>query len=1211
MHIKDTFPELYQIRKRPVSIEGVRAKLENKRGREYWQSLEELSGTEEFEELLHREFPQHAAEWDEGSDRRTFLKLMGASLALAGLTGCSYQPPETIVPYVRDPAEIVPGKSLYFATAMPFSGGCAPLLVRSYMGRPVKVEGNDLHPASQGAADVFAQASVLGLYDPDRSQNLINRGEVRTYTAFLGELATALEGQRGKQGAGLRFLTETITSPTVGAQMRDILRRFPGARWYQWEPAGGNNGSLGIRQATGGFATPVYNFAAADRVVSLDSNFLECGPGALRYARDFAARRRANDGDAREICRLYAFETTPSNTGYFADHRVPLRPSQFAGAVRSLAAAVGAGGVAGAGAPDDQINKIAADLNAHKGACLVVAGDEQPPEIHALAHAMNAALGAAGTTVTYVAPVEENPTDQLNDLRTLVSEIDAGAVDILVVVGGNPVYTTPADLKLDADRMKKVRLAVHLSQYDDETSELCHWHIPQTHFLEEWGDTRAYDGTVTIQQPLITPLYNGKSVCELLAAFSENPDRRGYDLVRQYWLTEGRGALMAAAAAASAAPGQTAGAAGTPGGAAAPGAAPPATQAPAQPGASGAAGGAALPAQSGTAAPSTGPAAAATTSTAAIPTGGSLSTRGAGATGGAAAPAAGTSATPDAAFERAWRRALNDGFVANSAKRPGAGGGASAAPGAGGAPVAAAGAPGATAPTPTPAPAPAPAQPAANAGAFEIVFRTDPTVYDGRFANNGWLQELPKPLTKLTWDNVALISPATAERLGVGTSPDGAIAENSPRRVNRLTSKGGEIDAETVRLTYGGRSLPDARNGMHKDISVPIFILPGQPDDVVTVHLGYGRWRSGSVGGNLREGRRGFNAYDLRTSDAMWWGTGLGVEVTGDSYQLACTQIHFRMEGREIVRAGTFAEWTHDPTLAPAREHKKEPPQPAGENREPQHGESMYPPYHYEPNEEAGFRGYKWGMVIDTATCVGCNACVVACQAENNIPVVGKEQVARSREMHWLRVDSYFRGATERPDGVYFMPVPCMHCENAPCEPVCPVHATVHSSEGLNDMVYNRCVGTRYCSNNCPYKVRRFNFLLYQDWNTPSLKMVRNPEVSVRSRGVMEKCTYCVQRIEYAKIEAEKENRRVRDGDIKTACQATCPTEAIVFGDLNDPESRVAKLHAQKRRYDLLADLNTRPRTTYLASVRNPNGELGTAGAARGESGNRAPQDGH
>ncbi|MBV9925382.1 MAG: TAT-variant-translocated molybdopterin oxidoreductase [Acidobacteria bacterium] len=1165
MHIKDTFPELYQIRKRPVTIEGVRAKLQEKRGREYWQSLEELSGTEEFEELLHQEFPQHASEWDDSTDRRTFIKLMGASLALAGLTGCSYQPPETIVPYVRQPEEIVPGKALYFATAMPFTGGCAPLLVRSYMGRPVKVEGNDLHPASLGAADVYAQASVLGLYDPDRSQNIINRGEVRAYTSFLGEILTALEGQRGKQGAGLRFLTETVTSPTLGALMRDVLRRFPGARWYQWEPAGNNNGSLGVRQAAGGFATPVYNFAAADRVLSLDSNFLECGPGALRYARDFASRRRATDGDTREICRLYSVETTPTNTGYFADHRVALKPSQFAAYVRSLAAAVGASSPAlasGAAAPDEQAGKIAADLKAHAGACLVIAGDEASPEVHALAHAMNAALGAVGKTINYVEPIEENPTDQLNDLRTLVGELDAGAVDVLVILGGNPVYTTPVDLKLDADRMKKARLAVHLSPYEDETSELCHWHIPQTHFLEEWGDTRAFDGTVTIQQPLITPLYNGKSAYEVVAAFTDSPDRRGYDIVRQYWLTEGRGLLTAGGAAAAGASG-----------AATPGASNTTSSSVAAPSSTPMSSGA-----SGAPAAALGGGAAAPISTA--PT-----------TSAGTAPSTG-SATPDAAFERAWRRALNDGFVANSARKP-SGGGAGAN---------AAGAQGANA-TPPP---PAPAQPAQPAGAFEIVFRADPSVHDGRFSNNGWLQELPKPLTKLTWDNVAIISPATAEKLGVGDKPDGAVEQDGPRRVNRLTYKGGEVNAETLRLTYRGRALPDKNNKMHEDIYVPVFILPGQPDDTVTVHFGYGRWRSGSVGGNLREGRRGFNAYDLRTSDAMWSGTGLGVEVTGDSYSLACTQIHFRMEGREVVRAGTFAEWTRDPTLAPDREHKKEPPQPAGENREPEHGETMYPPYDYSEHEEIGRRGYRWGMAIDVATCVGCNACIVACQAENNIPVVGKEQVSRSREMHWLRVDAYFRGATDRPEGVYFMPVPCQHCENAPCEPVCPVHATVHSAEGLNDMVYNRCVGTRYCSNNCPYKVRRFNFLLYQDWNTPSLKMMRNPEVSVRSRGVMEKCTYCVQRIEYAKIEAEKESRKVRDGEVKTACQATCPTEAIVFGDLNDPNSRVAKLQAQKRRYDLLADLNTRPRTAYLASVRNPNGELGTGGAGRGESGGDA-----
>ncbi|HEX8352801.1 MAG TPA: 4Fe-4S dicluster domain-containing protein, partial [Pyrinomonadaceae bacterium] len=1114
-------------------------------------------------------------------------------------------------PYVRQPEGVVPGKAVYFATAMPFPGGATPLLVSSYMGRPTKVEGNDLHPASLGAADVFAQASILNLYDPDRSETIINRGEVRTYTAFLGEMATALEGQRGKQGAGLRFLTETVTSPTLGAQMRAVLARFPGARWYQWEAAGGNNGRLGVRQATGGFATPVYNFAAADRVVSLDSNFLECGPGALRYARDFASRRRVTDGDAREQCRLYAFETTPSNTGYFADNRVALRPSQFADYVRGLAAAVGASGPAlagGAAAADDRLGKIAEDLKAHAGACRVIAGDEQPPEIHALAHAMNAALGAVGKTVTYLEPVEENPTDQLNDLRTLVGEIDAGAVDILVIVGGNPVYTTPSDLKLDAARMKKVRLAVHLGQYDDETSELCHWHIPETHYLETWGDARAYDGTVTIQQPLITPLYNGKSAYELLAAFTDNPDRRGYDIVRQYWMTEGRGALMAAAAAGPGAgqsvgvafppPGGSTGAPQslTPGNAVASNGSPASvdatTRAAAAAGSAGTGGGAAGAPQ----AQATGNMAEDINQAARAPQAqpparaGGAAPAGAAPGGGNAAAAPAASATPTPEFERAWRRVLNDGFVPNTARRPRGGGvaatGADAAQGGAapgtdpvGVPQAEGGNVAARQETAVVPPPPAPS----GAGQYEIVFRADPTVYDGRFANNGWLQELHKPLTKLTWDNAAIISPATALKLGVGTEPDGALVDEAPRRVNRLTAKGGEIDAELLRLNFRG-----------KTVNAPVFILPGQPDDVVTVHLGYGRWRSGRVGGNKHEGSvRGFDAYALRTADALWSGQGLGVELTGETYPLASTQIHFRMEGREIVRHGTFAEWSHDPTLAPAREHKKEPPQPAGENRKPLDSETMYPPYNYAPNEEAGYRGYKWGMVIDTATCVGCNACVIACQAENNIPVVGKEQVARSREMHWLRVDSYFRGAAESPDGVYFMPVPCMHCENAPCEPVCPVHATVHSSEGLNDMVYNRCVGTRYCSNNCPYKVRRFNFLLYQDWDTPSLKMLRNPEVTVRSRGVMEKCTYCVQRIEHAKIDREKKGERVRDGDIKTACQQTCPTEAIVFGDLNDPESRVAKLHAQRRRYDLLADLNTRPRTVYLASVRNPNEAVG------------------
>jgi molybdopterin-containing oxidoreductase family iron-sulfur binding subunit len=1056
---------------------------------------------------------------------------MGASLALAGLSGCSYQPPETIIPYVRQPEEIVPGKPLFFATAMTLGGAASGLLVRSNEGRPTKIEGNPDHPASgtpdipgsrDAATDVFSQAAILTLYDPDRSQTINNRGEVRAYTAFLGEMSTALERQRPKGGAGLRFLTEAVVSPTMAAQMRDLLRRYPAAKWYQYEPAGSNGSMLGSQMAFGNFANTVYRFDAADRVLSLDADFLACGPASLRYARDFTRRRRLLRGRQEEMNRLYVVESTPTNTGMFADHRLSIRPSEMETFARAVAAALGTGVAAPAlaGEQSKWANAVAEDLKASGGRSIVIAGDEQSPAVHALAHAMNAALQNVGKTVFYTDPVEANPVDHLNDLRALVAEIDAGAVEMLAIVCGNPVYNTPADLKLDADRLKKVPLAVHLSMYEDETSELCHWHIPEAHFLETWSDTRAFDGTVTIMQPLIAPLYTGKSVHEFLAAFTDQPERSSYDIVREYWQGRtGNGGQVIQGAQAPAATPQ----------AATPAQAPAAAQA--------------TPAVNQTATNQT-----ATTQTA---------NQGAPASP-AAAPRVAVPPSPE--FEKFWRKCVHDGVVPGTANPPRT--------------VAVRGDFAAGLGTPPPAPA---ANTTGGARPFEILFRPDPCVYDGRFANNGWLQELPKPLTKLTWDNVAIISPATAERLDVGTTPDGAV-EQGPRRVNRLTAKGGEFRVELLKLRFKGR-----------EIEAPVWILPGQPDDVVTVHLGYGRWRAGHVGGN-RDHQVGFDAYRLRTSDAPWHGDALEVSLAEGDYQLASTQIHFRMEDREIVRAGTLDEYRHDPELRHDREHE-EPPKPAGENRPPHGGETLYPNYEYHEGERSS-RGYKWGMAIDLSTCVGCNACVVACQSENNIPIVGKEQVARSREMHWLRVDAYFRGGVENPAGVYFMPVPCMHCENAPCEPVCPVHATVHSAEGTNDMVYNRCVGTRYCSNNCPYKVRRFNFLLYQDWNTPSLKMMRNPEVSVRSRGVMEKCTFCIQRIEYAKIEAEKEGRRVRDGDIVTACQGACPTDAIIFGDLNDEQSKVAQMHHEPRTYGLLDDLNTRPRTKYQAAVRNPNPAL-------------------
>jgi MoCo/4Fe-4S cofactor protein with predicted Tat translocation signal len=1067
-------------------------------GKQYWRSLEELADTPEFREFVEREYPQHAEEWNDPFSRRSFIKLMGASLALAGLSSCVYQPAEKIVPYVNQSEDMVPGKPLFFATAMPLGGVSTPLLVKSNEGRPTKIEGNPDHPNNRNAdlndkgtsaTDLFAQASLLTLYDPDRSQTLTYREEIRPWTAFVAEINSALEEQRKTQGAGLRFLTETVTSPTLANQLKAILTEFPAAKWHQYEPAGRSGAHAGAFAAFGEVVNTIYRFDQAERILAIDSDFLSCGPGNLAYARDFAAKRRVTH-ERKEMNRLYAVESTPTNTGAMADHRLSVRPSEIEGFTRSIAAALNGAGVtvkmgdggqgSGAGNHAQWINALARDLQANQGKSIVIVGDEQPAQVHALAHAMNEALGNIGKTVIYTDPIEARPEDHTQSLRELLTDIDGERVKMLVMLGGNPVYTTPADLKLDQARMNKVALRVHLSLYKDETSELCHWHVPEAHYLEAWSDTRSYDGTVSIIQPLIQPLYGGRSSHELLAVFSNQFDRRGYDIVREFWQGQtgvgGQGSGVGNQ-------GQAAGGNQTAGG----------------------------------------------------QTAANNQTQSAG--GGQALNFANkpiltapiTNATTD--FEMAWRKAVHDGFIPNTAAKPREG-----------LSVKAPGQPGS--PTPNP-------QPPIPSSGFEIVFRTDPSIYDGRFANNGWLQELPKPQNKLTWDNAALISPATAKRLGI---------------VNKIGTHGGDVHVDTVTIEYAGRK-----------VTAPTWITPGQPDDVVTVHLGYGRTRAGHVGNG-----RGFNAYALRTSDSPWFGGGVTLNKTNEQFSLAVTQLHHLMANRDPVRVNTLEKHLENES------HPKEKSEGHGEGHgESSYDDSMYPRYDYSQ------RDYAWGMAIDVSSCVGCNACVVACQSENNIPVVGKEQVQRSREMHWLRIDSYFGGADENnPEGPYFQPVPCMHCENAPCEPVCPVHATVHSAEGLNDMVYNRCVGTRYCSNNCPYKVRHFNFLLYQDWNTPTYQLMRNPEVSVRSRGVMEKCTYCVQRIQWGKIEAEKEGRKVADGEIVTACQSVCPTEAIIFGNINDPEARVSKLKAEQRNYSLLADLNTQPRTTYLSALKNPNKEI-------------------
>ena len=970
---------------------------------EFWRSVEEYAASKEVEELVHREFPALASEFTDPVGRRRFLQLMGASLALAGAGACTRQPDESIVPYVRQPEEIIPGRPLFFATAIPEAGVAMPVIVESHMGRPTKIEGNPEHSASLGATDARTQAAILTLYDPDRAQTITYRGDVRPWGGFLGAMQLAMTAQRSKQGAGLRILTGTITSPTLADQLSALLRELPGAKWHQWEPAG----RIAPREEL------LYRFDRADVVVSLDADFLGCGPGHVRYARDFALRRKV--GGDRPPLRLYAVESCPTITGAKADHRLPLKASEIAPLLLQVAGPTTSGAAGLQTGPSIEfLNAALGDLRAHRGRSIVIAGDTQPADVHALVRSLNERN--IGSTVVPIPSIEPRSIDHVSSIGELTADMAAGSVDVLVVIGGNPVFDAPADLKFAA-ALKKVGLAVHVSLSEDETSELCHWNIPLSHALESWSDARAYDGTVSIVQPLIAPLYNSRTGHEIVASLTSRPDRTSYEIVREYW----------------------------------------------------------------------------------------LKTRG--------------------LDEKQWRRALHDGFIAHSAETRGAEApSTSEAPSRSEAP-------------PRPEPGGTDRGPSPEArGTIEIQFRPDPTIGDGRFANNGWLQELPKPLTKLTWDAAAYIGPATAGRIGVA-------------------------NGDVVELRVTGRS-----------IRTPILIVPGHAADSVTVHLGYGRRRAGRVGTGV-----GFDAYPLRTSGAPWTTRGEIVK-TGERYDLVTTQNHFLMENRNVVRVATVEEYKREPEIISHMGHT--PPKTL----------TLYPEYEY--------TGNRWGMVIDLNACTGCNACVVACQAENNVPVVGKSQVMVNREMHWLRVDTYYRGDLDNPE-TYHQPVPCMQCENAPCEVVCPVAATAHSAEGLNDMVYNRCVGTRYCSNNCPYKVRRFNFLLYQDFTTPSLQLMRNPDVTIRSRGVMEKCTYCVQRINESRITAKKEGREIRDGEIKTACQQTCPADAIVFGNLNDQNSRVVKLKAEQRNYGLLEDLNTRPRTTYLAALRNPNPALEQPGPAK------------
>jgi len=1016
-----------------LTLEQARAKLDGKTGKKYWRSLDELADTPAFHEMVQREFPTEAAEWIDPVTRRGFLKVMGASLALAGLSGCTKQPDEQIYPYIKQPEDLVLGRPVYFATAFPFPTGAIPLLVKSDAYRPIKLDGNPEHPFNRGTCDIITQATLLDMYDPDRSQRPLYRGEVRPFIEFVAAFRAMAADKKATGGQGLYILSDTVTSPTLAAQWKKAQKNFPQAKWLQWDPVNRDSWYTASKTAFGDYYDAQYRLEGADVILSLDADFLSgiAHPGFLKLAADYANRRKLLPTPSNpnpEINRLYAVESTPSTTGFKADNRMAIKASEVAGFAASVAAALGVAGAQAdaswsSGPRQKFLSAIVADLKANGGKSAVIPGDQQSPAVHLAAIAINQALGNAGKTVVYTETVNPMPAIQGDDIKTLVADMQAGKVDWLVILNANPVYNCPADLNFE-QAMGRVNTIVHLGSHVDETALGAHWHINNAHYLESWSDARAYDGTVSVVQPMIDPLYGGKTTQEIIQSLLDDPDMSGYDAVRTNWI-------------------------------------------------------------------------------------GSL---------------------PGADKDFAWRKVLHDGFITDTAFQPKT----------------------VTAKTGSLSGTPA----ASAAGTLEVVFRPDPNVYDGRYANVGWLQEIPKPIVSMSWDNAALMSYETRGRLGLA-------------------------EEDVIEIELNGRK-----------VSAPVFSVPGHPDDMLSLALGYGRQNAGRVGSGP-----GFNAYLLRTSAALLFAGGAKITKTGKTYPLAVTKSHYTdhrsvfaggdgsgthsLEGNEalgrgIVRYATVADFKQHPDFA----HDENIPE------DPKPNETLFANWRYDKNA--------WGMAIDMNSCVGCNACIAACYAENNIAVVGKHQTKTGRIMQWIRIDTYFEGDLDAPRA-HFQPMTCQQCENAPCEQVCPVGATIHSPEGLNVMVYNRCVGVRYCSNNCPYKVRKFNFLLFSDFTTPSLKLMRNPDVTVRSRGVMEKCTYCTQRIIAAKIAADKQNRDIRDGEIVTACQQTCPTGAIVFGNINDKQSRVAKLKAQQRNYGVLADLNVRPRTTYIAEVINPNPDLDEA----------------
>jgi len=974
-----------------------------KHDRTYWQSLDQKRDGKAYRRRLLREYDE-SNQIPSQVSRRDFLAVMGASLALAGLAGCR-RPVEKIIPYVAQPEEIIPGVSNYYATTMPLGTSAYGLIVECHEGRPTKIEGNPNHPSTRGASNHLMQAAILGLYDPDRSGKVTQGGVERKFEDFVAFWREQYDIFIQNRGEGLAVLSETFASPTLARLKREFRKTFPKATWVSHDPIGDEH----ILQATERFSgkplEPIYDFGKADVVFAIDSDFLYTESEHLTAAGDFASRRDTADSQGI-MNRLYVVESAFSVTGSMADHRQHGAPNMIGNYALAVAEELKKRGrypyndltrrIHGA-FDHTWLKTVVDDLIRAGGNGLILAGRKQPPWVHELVIKIQHSLGQLGTTVTYVHR-EDVSYSRLDEFQLLVHNMLDGKVTTLVMLGGNPIYNAPRDFTFDV-ALQKTTHSVHLSEYYDETSQNAEWHLPRAHVLESWGDAVAADGTASIIQPMIAPLFGGQADVEVLAIIATGQDERAYDIVRTTWQDKIRGE-----------------------------------------------------------------------------------------------------------FESGWRKVLNDGLYTDD-------GNANRAENF----------------NPTSDIAITKPLKAPLTDSLDVVYIPS-AVYDGRFANNGWLQELPDPITKLAWDNAALISPPTADDLQLANG-DMAV------------------------LTLDGHEL-----------QLPVWICPGMSHNTVVLSLGYGREKVGRVADGV-----GFNTYAVRSSDGMHLARGATLRPTGTIHVLANTQDHNRMDGRPIVREGTLAEYRENPNFAD--EMVEHPPL-----------KSIYPEHDYST-------GYQWGMVIDLNKCIGCGACTIACQSENNIPVVGKEQVRNGREMHWVRVDRYFTGDERNPQVVH-MPVPCQQCENAPCESVCPVAATVHDNEGLNNMTYNRCIGTRYCSNNCPYKVRRFNFFNYTSDMPEVVKMAQNPDVTVRFRGVMEKCTFCTQRINRAKIRAKQEGHEVADGEILTACQQACPTKAITFGNINDSESRVTAMKNTARNYELLVEINTKPRNSYLAKLRNPHPKL-------------------